>query len=635
MGVPRMQRRPNGSFLAIAVAFMVIGASCGSAPASPAGSTTPSGASQPSSDPSASPIAGIELTEFAESADLAAPARRELKINDELRNDAGMAALIGSTGIDGAAAFTTLDGLTSEYGRQLIAEIAAAIDSGAILRGTAGGRLAGQVASVDGGAQPITVDPSAIDVSLFADTGFTGSASLTMLVGIIERAAETRNGTLPKVESFDQTDANGLRHQVDLNTSITIRTGTGKVTADVIMAATDRISNEATGSFIALYTSRTTGHFDLDACPNEQGIAAGTYTFETRHELNDVGGAAAVRSVAGRSVSAPFQVINGDDARLVRIEADLNLAADAQGPGTPGGPGPTGAFDWTANLPVHISMPRNGGTTASVGDGAIVTGPGSQNASGAMLLTQGMAMIFLGQVGTEAETFWRSGECIELTPSRDAGPVQPNEEIELEVKAREKFGDRSQIEKPMVATFTGTKSLETTGSPVGPPAKFKFKAGAVKDDRGTIDLLQTSNRGIGKRQVVYTVGEPDYKIEHRVGGNSYTATKCDGHVGEWTINVEAADPMGRAIGTYKFTFAREGGAAAVRGILDATAQIGSVHWNLRGSVSFVPATDVARPSLNFTELTGTATIKAAGITKSVPTKQAPTKVELLVGDFCQ
>lgn len=630
-----MQRRPNGKFLVIAVAFVVIGASCGPAPASPAGSTTPSGGLQPSSAPSSSPIEGVELIEFAASADLAAPAQRELKIYDELRNDAGMAELIGSTGVDGAAAFSTFDGLTTKYGRQLIAELAAAIDSGAILRGTASSRLGGLLASIDGGLPPGSIDPGAIDVSLFADTGFTASASLTMLTGIIQRAAESGTGSLPQQESFDQTDANGLRHQVELNTTMSIRTGEGLVSADLIMAATDRITNQATGSFIALYTSRTTGHFDLDACPNEQGIAAGTYTFETRHELNDVGGATAVRSVAGRSAKAPFKVINGDDARLVRIEADLNLAADAQGPGTPGGPGPTGPFDWTASLPVHISMPRNGGTTASVGEGATITGPGSERSSGAMLLTQGMAQLFLGQVGTEAETFWRSGECIELTPSRDTGPVQPNEEIELEVTAREKFGDGSQIEKPMVATFTGTKSLETTGSPQGPPAKFKFKAGAVKDDRGIIDLRQTSNRGIGKRQVVYTVGEPDYKIENRVGANSYTAKKCDGHVGAWTINVEAADPMGKATGTYKFTFAREGGAAAVRGILDATSAVGSVHWDLNGTVTFVPAADDNPPSLRFSQLTGTATIKAQGITQSVPTQQAATTVELLVGGFCQ
>lgn len=632
-----MLRRPRGSLIASVVAFVVVGASCGPAPASPAGSTStlPGASSQPTADPSASPTAGVQLIEFAASADLAAPAQRELEVGHEIRNDAGMAALIGSTGADGAAAFATLDDLTAEYGRQLIAEIAAAIDSGAILQGTTGARLAGLVASIGGGPPPNAAAPSAVDVSLFADTGFTASASLTMLTAIIQRAAETGSGTLPKQEQFDQTDANGLRHQVDLNTSITIRTGAGKVTADLIMAATDRITNTATGSFIALYTSRTTGHFDLDACPNEQGIAAGTYTFETRHELNDVGGATAVRSVAGRSAKAPFQVINGDDARLVRIEADLNLAADAQGPGTPGGPGPTEPFDWTASLPIHISMPRNGGTTASGGEGGSITGAGSQYASGALLLTQGMAQLFLGQVGTEAETFWRSGECIELTPSRDTGPVQPNEQIELEVRAREKFGDGSEIEKPMVATFTGTKSLEPAGSPVGPPAKFTFKAGAVKDDKGTIELLQTSNRGIGKRQVVYTVGEPDYKIADRFGVSSYTATKCDGHAGKWTINVESEDPMGRAIGTYTFTIPKEGGAAPVRGILDATAPVGSIHWDLRGSVTFVAAADDDPPRLDFTELTGTATVKAHGLTTTVPTSQAASKVDLLVGDFCQ
>jgi len=180
-----------------------------------------------------------------------------------------MVALIGT---DGAEAFATLDDLTAEYGRQLVAEVAAGVDSGSILTEDGAQRLDGLVASVDGAPPAVALPPGVIDVSLFAETGFTASAILTMLTPLVERAGEGVSGELPKQESFDKTDG-GLRQQVDLNTTIVIAAGGGKVSADVIMAATDRITNAATGSFVALYTSRSTGHFEVEACPDRNGVA--------------------------------------------------------------------------------------------------------------------------------------------------------------------------------------------------------------------------------------------------------------------------------------------------------------------------------------------------------------------------
>ena len=118
----------------------------------------------------------------------------------------------------------------------------------------------------------------------------------------------------------------------------------------------DDISDAATGSLVALYTSTSTGSFDLDACPDAEGIAAGTYVLTTKHELNDVSGAANARSGAGHSTTAPFSLVDGDDAHLVEVRANLDLQADARGPGTAGGPGPTSPFDWTASQPIQVAI---------------------------------------------------------------------------------------------------------------------------------------------------------------------------------------------------------------------------------------------------------------------------------------
>ena len=118
--------------------------------------------------------------------------------------------------------------------------------------------------------------------------------------------------------------SNGLRQVVDLHMTWVINSGGGKISFEIRMSATDNIFNATSGSFVALYTSTSNGKFDVNACPEEGGVARGTYSFQTKHEMNDVSGAANARSGAGRAVDAPFTSVrrrrrspaaHGDDAR--------------------------------------------------------------------------------------------------------------------------------------------------------------------------------------------------------------------------------------------------------------------------------------------------------------------------------
>ena len=560
--------------------------------------------------------------ELAEAADPAAAGKRELELIREVRESAGMQALIGA---EGAAAFADLDAIEDAFGDKLVAEVAAALDAGKIPTAGAADPIVGQLASV--GGQPSRAHWSAdeIDISIFADTGFTASVIMSLFTGLVERAAENRSGTLPRSETIDKTTG-GLRQQVDLSTTFVVQTGGGKVSVDIIMSATDRISDATTGSFVALYTSRSTGHFDVDACPDEQGVAAGTYTFETKHELNDVSTSTASQSGGGRAVNAPFRLIDGEDAHLLEIQADLDLSADARGPGTPGGPGPTAPFDWQAAQQVQIVMPAGGGT-GGFGGAATVTGSGGEQAGGVMFLSSAMAQLFIGQVGKEAERFWRSGECVDLVPSEESKKVDPNEQIELTVEAKEALGDGGEIDAPIVATFSGKASLDPAGVPVDTPSKFTFKAGSEPDDKGTIELEQISVRGIGRKTVEFTVEPQDYKVTVLVAAGGLTATKCDGHEGAWTISSTGAGTNG----TMTFTFAEGSTSAEVHAVYDLGAGGGTAHWDMRGPVTFV---DGDPPMLKFGKLTGTATVKLGGQTVTTPIDQPAFDSPLEVGSFC-
>ena len=611
--------------IAFALTLALLAAACGGPAANEPLATALGGTPGPSSV--AQPSIGtpeVTLVQFADSTDPSAAAEHEHELIRQLREDDGMVALLGA---DGEAAFAELDAIEEEFAQELIREIAATIDAGGIPQGLSD-PLAGLLASIDGAPPAQRHALNAIDVSLFADTGFTTSTIMSMYAGLIQQAAESREGTLPRTETFDQTDpATGLRQQVTLNTRFNIRTGGGRVFADIIMSATDNITKD--GSFIALYTSTSTGHFDVSACPDEKGVAAGKYTFQTKHELNDVSTATAARSGAGRSVEAPFRLINGPDAHLQQIEASFNMAADGHGPGTPGGPGPTSPFQWGATQQVNIVMPVKGATTAT-GNGTSVTGTGGERASGAMFVSSAMAQLFLAEVGKEAERFWRKGDCIEITTTQDSRKVRPGERIKLVVDAVAKFPPVGKVKASIKATFTGKESLEPT-DPQDPPATFNFVAGSEEGDKGTIQLEQVGLRGIGKKTVEFTVGVDDYRFNLSVAAGGYSGQKCDGHEGAWTVNKSAPDQQG----TITFTIPKGGTSVEAHAVYDLVSGPATSHWDLRGPVTFVPGDSENPAKLNFGALTGTVTVQVQGLPpQTVPNTQLPFWIDLEAGDFC-
>jgi hypothetical protein len=134
------------------------------------------------------------------------------------------------------------------------------------------------------------------------------------------------------------------------------------------------------------------------------------------------------------------------------------------------------------------------------------------------------------------------------------------------------------------------------------------------------------------RQVVYTVGEQDYRIDHTLGPNYFRTTKCGGKVGRWTIEIQVRDPLGTGDGTYTFTIPEDGDSAPVRLIIVVRSAAGSAHWDGNGQVTFV---DGDPPQLRFGNVRGTVTIKVPrNPTVTRPFDQPPFDVPLHVGSFC-
>ena len=174
-----------------------------------------------------------------------------------------MPALIGK---EREAAFADLDAIEDTFGDKLVAEVAAAVDAGQLPTAPPG-PLAGHAASL-GGQSPARDSCSAdeIDISIFADTGFTASAIMSLLRGWSSAPPRTGVGRCPAQERSTRRPAAPPAGRPDHDVRGPDGWRQGRV--DIIMSATDRITDAASGSFVALYTSRSTGHFDVDACPD-------------------------------------------------------------------------------------------------------------------------------------------------------------------------------------------------------------------------------------------------------------------------------------------------------------------------------------------------------------------------------
>ena len=196
---------------------------------------------EPSASSSVTPAAG-DVIQYPDAADPVRASRLELDLVRQIRDEAGMPALLGD---GGPAAFAALDGIEAAYGRKVLLDAANAIDGTAVLGGKAGMPAAPRLG------------PAVIDTSLFAETGFMANALMSMLTTLVQRAGSNGSATVPREEHF-QSDEGGLHQDVTLSTTITVKTGDGRASGEVRISATDRIT-KPDGTFVALYTSSAEG----------------------------------------------------------------------------------------------------------------------------------------------------------------------------------------------------------------------------------------------------------------------------------------------------------------------------------------------------------------------------------------
>jgi hypothetical protein len=598
------------------IAVSLLAGGCAAvAPEASGGTTGPAGSASGTSNPGAVP-SGLSLPTTEDATYLAA-AEAELALRRQLLADVRAVEVIGP---EGAAVLAETERLETAFSERAIVEFVA--EMGLDLTAATDAEL--KVAAAGPVVPPPGLGYNEWSGSLFGATSFMVSTWMGFAPEMLRNAGgnEFVTQTQNRTEPHDSTIEGGLKEQLTLTQRLTVGAGRGRIVFDVVMTSAAVLTRIATGEEVARRTSTGNGHFEVNACPDANGVGEGRYRIINQERVTRPGG---LSNGGASTTDATFRVTNGDDARLIQTEVQAAVSSGVHGTTAPADGSPGEPIDWNAQAAFQMVIPASGSARM-----AGMTGEASTNATdanrGALITQIVMADYYLAEAAKKAEGFWRSGACIDMKTSEESRDVRSGQALTITIDPKHKF-DGAPVKAPVSATFTGKENLEPQGSPQDSPATLTFTAGRETGDKGTIELKQVGKRGIGKKTLVFTVGVTDYRIEVVGPLGQMSGQKCNGKEGEWTIGMGAQG----ASGTITFTIPRGGTSADAHAVYDVVAGGANAHWDVSGPVSFIegdPAT------LSFGTLRGTVTVEAVGQSITTRNETVAFVVPLQAGKFC-
>ncbi|QEO08865.1 hypothetical protein [Protaetiibacter larvae] len=269
---------------------------------------------------------------------------------------------------------------------------------------------------------------------------------------------------------------------------------------------------------------------ELLACPASDGTLSGSLTFDVQTSVTSGG------VVRGASldvlVSLAAQV--DDDAHVTSITLGMEGALRES---TTGSEGSTSAYlDGGGTFTSRSFAP--GEDFRYTGDGGIRRA--SQHATSAQkelfiaALTD--AAVGLGAIVLDdVERFFRGGSCIDVlvTPGPDAYQ-DAGQSLEQEITGRSTV-DGEEVEGRASAELQdGGASVSPSAELAPTPARVRYTGPSESDGTGSVHYRLVSRRGIGLLDLDYALADA-WVLDQSWDGVRYTATKCGGLDGEWTV----------------------------------------------------------------------------------------------------
>lgn len=443
-------------------------------------------------------------------------------------------------------------------------------------------RVGGTATSAPRGVAAVTVaTPDGGGVPASALTGLTATAAAMDAVG--GRTFDD-GGMIGKLDGEDVVaEADGQRVTRMVAHDVSVSQSGSKVVVEVTITIEHVVSDVATGDEIARRRDSARSRLEADFCPDRDGVASAAGELRIRHDA-DVEYVVAVRASA--------QVDDGAYVNGIEVRGDATTTAGGR-----------------SNEVVYRRDHVGGSSGASYELPGAVDGFVASNDLGGTSLARDAEAAYLldglvQQVLTVAEARWRDGACLEIRTEevQDINTVGPGSSTPFTAELWHRF-DAEPVSERIVATLSGEESIDPSDQPERSPVRLTYRAGSEPDDRGTVTLESTSNRGIARRTVVFarasgwTIDVPPFPPNMATS----TGRRCDATevVGEWVLETTMTDDLVTDHSVMRITAQADGrgtwvefGVSVVRAtdvdIFDKWG--GTVTWVLLGdgSVRFSP-----------------------------------------------
>jgi hypothetical protein len=336
----------------------------------------------------------------------------------------------------------------------------------------------------------------------------------------------TESGTSGPTD--EKVTVGGNQGVITTTTTSTVAFDGSKVSIDIEVKVSGEI-HDANGTTVYRVDSTGKGHIDGDACPDASGIATAHVSF-TASESYVSGGST---SGLEEDFSADVRIRADDDANLAGVEIIAKAHETSSGGVLSAGGGESELLAHELNAGATFKLPND----PVAGFGALESSNETADSTEAtnLILGMGIFSVLPAKVAAKAaETAWRSGMCVRVSPKPKGGNVAHDSTTDVRVIVRQRYED-VELDKPVTASLdAGPKSIAPAGQALPAPATFTYTAGPKAGDTGVVTFKSVSNRGIGKTSVTFQV-ESGWTADRQDGAQALKGQKCGGLGGVWKI----------------------------------------------------------------------------------------------------
>jgi hypothetical protein len=368
---------------------------------------------------------------------------------------------------------------------------------------------------------PLTSAPMAKvshEISIPGELVFGAMFTASALVGLtLDRGiGNPANPGQPDTNtSTSQQTVGGHRISTSTTTTNIISWSGSTAVDDVTMTQTVRTVDAATGADLGTTTNRVHVRAEANGCPDANGLAVVKMDVEFTGDASGVAGGSRTEARSHSETTAQVD----DSAEIAGISDRLDMSYSTTSGGT------------TRRSTAITGLALPVGVTQQIDDGDV---PPAEAASVRSIMTL-LTAITAGTLLQFAKAKWQDGACVRIDATTAASrQVHPNEVVNFTAKPVH-IVEGTDLDKPIVATFSGDGTLAPVDTRERPPVSYTYTAPSEKDKTGTALLKSTSNRGIGILTIVFRTVVKGWVIDQPSGGGRIQGRHCGTEAGQWIV----------------------------------------------------------------------------------------------------